>query len=82
MDCRNLVSHFNLVSVVFVRRGGNKVADYLATHASSFHRSVWIEDMPAGIIPLVDADVLAYVPCTVIFCFYLEVLCFTSMCSL
>ncbi|XP_057441686.1 uncharacterized protein LOC130733484 [Lotus japonicus] len=59
---RTLVWHFNSVSIYFVRRTGNKVADNLARHASSFPGSVWIEEVPPELVSLVLADVLASIP--------------------
>lgn len=63
MDCRHLANTgFVSFDVSFVKRSGNKVADYLARHAEAFGQTVWIEEVPTVVEPLVLDDVTTLVP--------------------
>ncbi|XP_057458358.1 uncharacterized protein LOC130749083 [Lotus japonicus] len=62
VDCHILASHFTSVSISFVRHTGNAVFGYLARHASSYPGFVWLEEAPNEVLPLVDVDVLAFLP--------------------
>ncbi|XP_057450622.1 uncharacterized protein LOC130742539 [Lotus japonicus] len=62
VDSFMLSRFFYYVDLSFVRRGGNSVADYLAGNASSYSDMVWLEEVPAEVIDLVHADVMASMP--------------------
>ncbi|XP_057428231.1 uncharacterized protein LOC130721452 [Lotus japonicus] len=61
-DCFQLCRSLDLVSVVFVRRSGNVVADFLARNAASYAGLVWIEEVPPEVDVFVTADLLASMP--------------------
>ncbi|XP_057418236.1 uncharacterized protein LOC130712417 [Lotus japonicus] len=61
-DCFQYCRSFDFISLSFVRRPGNTVADYLARHASSFAGCVWIEEVPPEVETFVTADILASMP--------------------
>ncbi|XP_057452170.1 uncharacterized protein LOC130743990 [Lotus japonicus] len=59
-DCRTLALSFANIDVLFVRRSGNRAADFLARGASSF--LVWIEEGPPGLDAFVTSDAMASMP--------------------
>ncbi|XP_057432744.1 uncharacterized protein LOC130725541 [Lotus japonicus] len=61
-DCRLLSHAFDLVSVMFVRRTGNTVADFLAKNSEAYTDTVWVEEVPLAAAPLIDADVMNLLP--------------------
>lgn len=61
-NCRLLAPGFAYFDVSFVKRSGNKVADYLARHSEAFGQTVWIEEVPHKVESLVQDDVRALVP--------------------
>ncbi|XP_057418315.1 uncharacterized protein LOC130712500 [Lotus japonicus] len=61
-DCKDLVQFFDFCSLSFVRRTGNKVADFLAKRAGDFGDSVWIDEVPQAAMQLILDDVRALVP--------------------
>ncbi|XP_057444542.1 uncharacterized protein LOC130736769 [Lotus japonicus] len=61
-DCFQLCCSLDFVSVVFVRRSGNVVADFLARNAASYAGLVWIEEVPPEVDVFVTADLLASMP--------------------
>ncbi|XP_057416107.1 uncharacterized protein LOC130710770 [Lotus japonicus] len=63
-DCNFLLSNFEVFSLRFVRRTGNRAANALASLSFSFGEVVWIEEVPSQLIGLVQSDVLASVPST------------------
>ncbi|XP_057452921.1 uncharacterized protein LOC130744783 [Lotus japonicus] len=61
-DCRILISAFDYVSVSFVRRTGNTVADFLARNSDTYANMVWVEEVPLTVVSLIDADVMNSLP--------------------
>lgn len=62
MDCRLLVHAFDYVTLSFVRRTGNAVADFLARNAKAYADLVWVKEVPDVAIPLVNSDVMTLSP--------------------
>ncbi|XP_057444474.1 uncharacterized protein LOC130736693 [Lotus japonicus] len=56
-DCRLLLSGFDHFTVSFVRRTGNVVADFLAKNVKTYANQVWVEEVPAPVLPLVISDI-------------------------
>ncbi|XP_057433855.1 uncharacterized protein LOC130726575 [Lotus japonicus] len=61
-DCFQLSRSLDFVYVVFIRRSGNVVADFLARNASSYAGLVWIEEVPPEVDVFVTADILTSMP--------------------
>lgn len=62
LDCRVLLSSFDVFSLSFVRRVGNSVADALAKLSFSFGDVVWLEECPQQLLGFVQSDVMASMP--------------------
>lgn len=59
MDCRSLISCFDVFSLSFVLQIGNCVADALAKLSFLLGDVVWIEEVPHDLIGFVQYDVMA-----------------------
>ncbi|XP_057444442.1 uncharacterized protein LOC130736657 [Lotus japonicus] len=59
-DCRYLLSCFDVLDFLFVRRSGNQAADALATLSFSLGDVVWIEEIPQQLFGIVQSDVMAF----------------------
>ncbi|XP_057426254.1 uncharacterized protein LOC130719659 [Lotus japonicus] len=62
VDCRSLISCFDVFNFLFVRQSGNCVADDLSSLSFSLGEVVWIEEVPHQLIGVVQSNVLASVP--------------------
>lgn len=51
-DCFLFSRSFDLFSIIFVRRLGNVVVEFLARNAPSFARLVWIKEVPPEVVSL------------------------------
>lgn len=57
-----LCRSFDVMTLFFVRRSGNSVADLLARNTSSFAGLVWIEGFPFEASTFVSADITISIP--------------------
>ncbi|XP_057430540.1 uncharacterized protein LOC130723502 [Lotus japonicus] len=61
-ECLSFRRFFDVMTLSFVRRSGNSVADLLARRASTYAGLVWVEEVPSEALPFVSADYLAFMP--------------------
>lgn len=61
-NCRLIVFAFDYVTLSFVRRTGNTVADFLTRNSETYANSVWVEEVPDAAIPLIIYDVMSLLP--------------------
>ncbi|XP_057456725.1 uncharacterized protein LOC130747724 [Lotus japonicus] len=61
-ECLSFRRIFDVMTLSFVRRSGNLVADLLSRRASTYAGLVWVEEVPSEALPFVSADYLASMP--------------------